>query len=151
MARTRLEELEAENERLRYQLAELKAALSDEGDLALRFGLTPTEGRILALIARRGRIAHEALHRGLYFDRSEPAEPKTIAVLLVRLRQKLKPHGIEIRTVWGVGFELPPASLAVIRCPRDAAVTPSAMMQSSSARVPDEDKAPCSNSCSLSA
>ena len=31
------------------------------------------------------------------------------------MRQKLKPHGIEIKTHWGMGFEMPAASKEVAR------------------------------------
>jgi DNA-binding response OmpR family regulator len=48
-------------------------------------------------------------------DHDDPSSPEIIKVWICKMRQKLKPPGIEIKTHWGVGFEMPEASKAIAR------------------------------------
>ena len=50
----------------------------------------------------------------LYWDKDEPGEEKIIDVLVCKIRKKLKPYGIDIKTHWGRGYYLPPRSGAGI-------------------------------------
>jgi hypothetical protein len=64
------------------------------------FGLTPTEARVLLLM-----LQNEALHQ----ERVDLA-PVCLHVHVHRIRQKLASHGLTVRSVWGVGYELVPES-----------------------------------------
>jgi two-component system, cell cycle response regulator CtrA len=50
----------------------------------------------------------------LFSDRiDEPPDVKIIDVWICKMRRKLQPFGIEIKTCWGVGYEMPESSKAI--------------------------------------
>ena len=58
----------------------------------------------------------DADHQAWYGDRiADPPDIKVIDVMVCKTRKKLALHGIEIRTVWGVGYEIPEESKARAR------------------------------------
>jgi hypothetical protein len=84
------------------QLSRLVTENRDQFFIAMQqlFGLTPTEISLLL-----GLIQQPSLLR----DRAtDTMTPQTVYVHLCRIRQRLAPHGIEIKTSWGHGYHLSP-------------------------------------------
>lgn len=100
--------LREENEALREQIAYLQAALMGPEELPLEWGLTKTEQRIVRVCLTRDIATKEAIATALYWDKDEPEDAiSNIRVHLSKIRRKLKPFGIEIKTSWGNGFYVP--------------------------------------------
>ena len=58
----------------------------------------------------------ETFTTALFSDRiDDPPEIKIIDVCICKVRKTLQPFGIEIKTCWGAGYELPEASKATVR------------------------------------
>jgi Transcriptional regulatory protein, C terminal len=70
----------------------------------LAFGVTQAEARVLVELTEHSFVAKENLLAAM----SPHGRPKTgtLNTAVCRLRQKLQPHGIEIVTVYGLGFQL---------------------------------------------
>ena len=103
MLRERVERLEAELKVLRSDFhAESYVAPAE-------FALNWSQERILgALIRHTSPLTHDALFevtRGPR-ARAEDRGEKLIHTVVCKLRQKLRPHGVEINTVSGVGYRL---------------------------------------------
>lgn len=102
--RQRIEELEEENRWLRDQMT----ATPDGGRFHC-LGLTVTEEKILSAIynVSPGTISTDRL-AGMTGRRKDPDEmtnPRgNVNVYIWRLRKKLRPMGVHIRTAWDVGF-----------------------------------------------
>ncbi|EKS37786.1 helix-turn-helix domain-containing protein [Afipia clevelandensis] len=105
----RVEYLEEENRQLRQSIAGMKH------DFPREWGLTGAEQRAL-----------NCLYTGQNFFRQEEAirfaasngnatDRDLVKVYICKLRKKLKPYGIEIKTVWGEGYELTPESGSLIK------------------------------------
>jgi len=108
-ALTRLNErLREENELLKEQNAYLRSALMGAVELPLEWKLTKTEQRIMSVCLARDLATKEALAAALYWDKEDPADgPSNVKVHISKIRRKLKPFGIEIKTIWGQGFHVP--------------------------------------------
>ena len=106
----RLSSLEAENEELRERLDWYRVnVFGSELRFPIDWHLTPTEERLLAaLLSPLEYMSTEALMIAMY-DASPDDEPddKVIDVFVCKLRKKVKPYGIEIRTIFGRGFAIP--------------------------------------------
>jgi two-component system, cell cycle response regulator CtrA len=113
----RLEALERENERLREENLSLKQALVSGGWRAPpEFRLTGKEARLLGCLLARDQATKDQLMTALY-DPGIDDEPeiKIIDVFVCKLRTKLRPFGIPVRTIWGVGYALDAESKDAIR------------------------------------
>lgn len=99
-------------ERVR-QLEQLTRELDDTVRPA--FGLTQDEGRVLAALMRWQIVGKQQLMALLYGHRDDPPGAKIIDQYIMRIRRKLKPHGIVIDTVWGEGWALDEAARAKLR------------------------------------
>ena len=100
---------QAELETLRERNRQLEAALVglDAAALAMRLALTPTEFAIYCMLKSHRVVTREALMVGLYGDRVDnPPEPRTIDVLICKLRKKLSAEGLSIVSQWGTGWRL---------------------------------------------
>jgi DNA-binding response OmpR family regulator len=107
--RDRVSWLEEENRLLRETFA-------PQIVFPFEWNLTKSERNCLAALASapEGYCSREALELALYgLDDDVPA--KTVEIFILRMRRKLAPHHIEIATVWGDGYRLPPPSLARVR------------------------------------
>lgn len=110
-AKTREQVLEEENELLRYRLDELLGA-------ALLCPIQSMRGaqfRILNLLARRSpmTVPYEALHHAMNAEPERLRDPHcALKVHVSRARTALTKHKIEIETIWGIGYRLPPESKA---------------------------------------
>jgi hypothetical protein len=68
------------------------------------FGLTATEARLACLLFKLGFVSRTRAHHHLYGDAD--CSPATLRVTLARLRARLEPHGIQIETVHGEGWQM---------------------------------------------
>ena len=115
-ADARVEALEAENERLRDELEHLKESLGMHFVAPIEWGLTSSETKIFGRLLKPGVATKAAMMATLYRDVGcDEAEIKIVDVFVCRLRKKLKPWGLTILTVWGLGYEMPEESRARFR------------------------------------
>jgi DNA-binding winged helix-turn-helix (wHTH) protein len=78
--------------------------------------LTFSERLLLGLLMRRQRATKEQMMTVLYADRpDEEPGSKILDVMICKMRKKLSPHGVEIRTLHGAGYELTPTSREKIK------------------------------------
>lgn len=94
---------------LEESLKQAKEPVEEPDDYQTPVGVTlsPNEGRIFAQLLRREIVTR---HRLIAItQRRTDAEPKLkdVDVWINRLRSKLRPLGIEIVTVYGIGYMLP--------------------------------------------
>ena len=71
----------------------------------LKFGMTPSQARILLALMEHGCVGREDLHGAMSVDGNAMSTIKTVDVAVHHMRRKLAGHGIEIETVWGVGYK----------------------------------------------
>lgn len=96
--------LRKENELLREQVRQLKAALVVDTQIPAEWGLTSSEATLLMVLAGREMATYEAIITALYGARpGDPPSAEIVKVWLHRLRRKLAPHGATITTIWGRG------------------------------------------------
>ena len=106
-----LRALQDENARLREQAAYLQDALTCGFVAPPEWRLTPQENRFLGALVARPLATRELIMAALYHQRGvDEAEMKIIDVFACKVRKKLKPHDIEIHTVWGRGYRLDTAT-----------------------------------------
>ena len=104
--------LEAENEALREKLAWFEEIFRSTIWVPPAFGLTSAEAKIFALLLKRDQVSREAAMVALYEDGGPDIEINIINVRVCTMRAKLKPFGIGIETVWGVGYRMSPEAKA---------------------------------------
>ena len=110
--------LRREVEVLRDALEAMRGALaSDAGVKIIELAkLTYSERMLLGLLMRRNRATKDQMMTMLYADRpDEEPDSKILDVMICKMRKKLSPHGVEIRTIHGAGYELPPTSREKIK------------------------------------
>lgn len=117
-------QLEMENDTLRARVAQLEAFLTGGNIQApLEWGLTTSEEMVFGALASRELATKEfimtLLYRGLQQDE---AEIKIVDVLICKLRKKIRPFGVEIRTHWGRGFSLSAEARARLKIKHNAGV-----------------------------
>src|SRR5262249_26416538 len=78
------------------------------------WGLTRREADVLGILLRRQVMTHAQLFEAIWGGDSDRGI-KIVEVVVCKLRAKLRPHGIAIRTEHGVGYFVPPASKATAR------------------------------------
>ncbi|QPC44500.1 winged helix-turn-helix domain-containing protein [Kaustia mangrovi] len=112
--------LQDEVEILRERVRQLEEALYGPAGRMLecqyRLGLTVMQSRFLGALMSREVVGKEALLVALYGDRKQdwPGD-KTLDAHAFKLRQRLAVHGIELRTVRGIGYALDDAAKDRIR------------------------------------
>ena len=105
----RLEVVKQENLLLRERVAALEAILMDCWQPPIEWRLTHQEALVFGVLVNRDLATKDAIMAALYAERvtdEEVPEPKITDVFICKVRKKLKPFGIEIRTVWGQGWAL---------------------------------------------
>ena len=110
--------LRREVESLRDALEAMRGALaSDAGVKIIELAkLTYSERMLLGLLMRRHRATKDQMMTMLYADRpDEEPDSKILDVMICKMRKKLSPHGVEIRTIHGAGYELTPTSREKIK------------------------------------
>ncbi|HEY0920612.1 winged helix-turn-helix domain-containing protein [Devosia sp.] len=107
----------AENQQLRDRIDHLEAMLGMTPPPPVWLGLTPQEGRVLGLLAKRERANRDQIYAALYSTRPDADGPemKIVDVFVCKLRKKLRAADIAIDTLWGVGYGLRDENLAKAR------------------------------------
>ncbi|GAC1572940.1 MAG: hypothetical protein NVS3B5_02120 [Sphingomicrobium sp.] len=107
----------SEVQRLKDRIEELEGLLGmgeDDATLILAAtGLSLTACKMVGVIRKRASVTtKDMLYTMLYGDRSEgdQPDPKIIHVEICKARAGLRSFGIEIQTVWGIGFRMDPGS-----------------------------------------
>lgn len=96
-------------------IAGLTAALNDGTEEFYGVaGLGRMEARFVGALTKCGRISRERLIVAVWGNDGAP-ELKTIDVTLCHLRKKLRPHGIEIATLYNYGYEMSRDSIERLR------------------------------------
>lgn len=114
----RLEALKVENDMLRARIAQLEDALmaSERFVVPVEWRLTANEARVFGVLLARELATKEAIMAALYGNLGkDEAEIKIVDVFVCKARRKLKPFGVEIKTVWGQGYYLTPETKARLR------------------------------------
>lgn len=119
-----------EIKRLTAEVASLRQAVTtlNAGPVVpIELRLTKCETGMLEALMAPGATtkSKEQLLAAAYSDRyatGDEPEIKIVDVFICKLRKKLKPFGIEVETVWGQGYHLPPESRAILRRMTDGAV-----------------------------
>lgn len=111
--------LRGELETAREEIRQLKAAMSvhDATAQATRLGISVRGAEILLLLVRRGHANFDQLYDALFDDEDDSCMEWRQAVrqYVKRLRQKLRPHGISIQSIYGHGYRMDEASRAKAR------------------------------------
>lgn len=102
-------------ETLEEEIRQLKAKIDDLTGMgfyqeAIRvFGLTPTEAKIFCLLVKVGAAEYPRME-SLVFDDDRHLELDNpigaIRTYIKRMRQKIRPHGLDCETVYGFGFNM---------------------------------------------
>lgn len=102
-AMARIDELEGQVHNLESALEFDKTA-----NVQAAFNLSETLAQLLIMLADGKPKNKERLHSALYWRRfvDEMPDTKILDKLVSQLRKAVTPHGIEIRTVWGNGYQL---------------------------------------------
>ena len=103
-----------ETARLRDRIEELERLMGMRMVAPRLFGLTRREADMLGILLRRQVMTHAHLFEAIWGGDSERSV-KIVEVVVCKLRAKLRPHGIAIRTEYGVGYFIPPDSKATAR------------------------------------
>lgn len=98
----------AEIEALRERIRDLEGTLKLVDPLTAQYKLPPSLRRILGLLVALSYVTHEMLEQQLGLAASG-------RVAIYRLRRRLKPYGIEIKSRQSVGYWLEPAMKEKIR------------------------------------
>jgi DNA-binding winged helix-turn-helix (wHTH) protein len=103
-----------ETARLRDRVEELERLLGMRPVLPRMWGLTGREADVLGILLRRQVMTHAQLFEAIWGGDSD-CSVKIVEVMVCKLRAKLRPHGIAIRTEHGVGYFVPSDSKAKAR------------------------------------
>lgn len=112
--------LEDENETLRERVRQLEAELADVEFVPVEWGLTASEATVLGVLVNRDVAGKDAILAGLYRDiGKDVADEQIVDVYISKLRRKLNPYGVEIKTWHGRGWRLDERWREYLRAPQD--------------------------------
>jgi DNA-binding response OmpR family regulator len=103
-----------ESARLRDRVEELERLLGMRRVVPRVWGLTRREADVFGILLKRQVMSQTQLFEAIWGGDSD-RETKIVEVVVCKLRAKLRPHGIAIRTEHGVGYFMPPQSKAAAR------------------------------------
>lgn len=107
--------LERENEELHERIAQLEGMLGQTW-LPPIFGLTSKEEQVVQSLLSSDVMTSERAMLALYSDNpDDPPDEKIIDVFVCKIRKKLEPFGVEIKTHWGRGWSMSTESKNEIR------------------------------------
>lgn len=106
-----MEEIEAENEMLRAKVQLLEQELTGGFVAPIEWRLTVQESKVMGVLLSRELATKSSIMTALYVDRhdGEVSEAKIVDVFICKIRSKLAPWNIEIKTRWGQGYFIPAA------------------------------------------
>jgi DNA-binding response OmpR family regulator len=108
----RIRQLELEKQRLQDQVDELQGALVAYVELPREWKLTTKEAEVFRVLIRRPVVSYDAVMAGLYSSRPSTPDREIVKSWVCRLRKKLGPHGVEIRTIRHIGYAVDDATRA---------------------------------------
>lgn len=124
----RLARAEEEIEALRQENANLRGeARFDPPDYPTGWGLTRAECLILSALMANGHLTKRKLVAATPVVWSAKRCTKNAAVHICRMREKLRPLGVEITNQINVGYSIPPAHKAIILREIEAASLPAVL------------------------
>jgi two-component system cell cycle response regulator CtrA len=118
----RIKVLEEEAKNLRAAVEELSAV----PQIPLALKLTKREGLLFSALLSKPSATKEQLMAMMYADRYDVGEEpglKIIHVFVQKVRHKIKPFGLEIGTIWGVGYAVSAETKAAVRRMNDDLVS----------------------------
>lgn len=78
--------------------------------------LSPLERKVLALLVRRDHVSKTTILTATAKDgEDDDRDPKIADVIICKLRPKLAPLGVEIKTAWGEGYSISVTHRALLR------------------------------------
>ncbi|MET1415092.1 helix-turn-helix domain-containing protein [Roseibium sp. HPY-6] len=100
--------LRAQLEQKEARIAELERLIADQQIVfPTQWDLTRIQTRILRFLLKRNFANREQIHAFLYADRDDGGpELENVRVHICLLRKKLKPHGVNINWLVGMGYSL---------------------------------------------
>jgi len=109
--------LRAQLEQKEARIAELERLIADQQiTFPPDWDLTRIQTRILRFLLKRSFANREQIHAFLYADREDGGpELENVRVHICLLRKKLKPHGVNISWLGGMGYRLDDATKEKIR------------------------------------
>jgi SOS response regulatory protein OraA/RecX len=112
--------LKRENEQLRDKLTVFEESVGVTMRAPRALKLTKMEERIFCAVYQKGFIRRDAVMAAMYgpdmYDRCR----ECLDVLLMKVRKKCRPHGLEISAVYARGFEMPEASRRIVKAMYEA-------------------------------
>lgn len=78
--------------------------------IARTFKITPAMSRVFAALLRRPEMTKATLHLAVQREGSDVTDPKIVDVMICKLRKVMPKYDIEIKTIWGRGYFIPPES-----------------------------------------
>ena len=109
----------SETGRLRDRVEELERLIGLRLVPPRLWGLTRREADVLGILLRRQVMTYAQLFEAIWGGDSD-CDAKIVEVVVCKLRAKLRPHGIAIRTDHGVGYFVPSESKAAARAQIEA-------------------------------
>ncbi len=98
----------AEHVRRESEARESESEATERLAVVMRaFGLTKAEAQFMQALLPGRAVTKEALYAAID-RRDDEVDIKIVDVLASKVRKKLRPHGVEIETVWGTGYRLAP-------------------------------------------
>jgi two-component system cell cycle response regulator CtrA len=120
----------SELQRALDRIEELEGLLGLHINLPNELGLTPLELKYLGLIMRKEIVSQNVIHNAVYggLPECDQPDPKTIDVHICKIRKKLAPKGLAIKTRYGVGFYMDDETKAALKklCEIKSSFSPSA-------------------------
>lgn len=107
-----------ENETLKERVRQLEELLVfDKGwRPPAEWRLSKSESLIMGLLVSRNLVTRDACMAVIYgADGREPASESILGVWVARIRDKVKPFGVSVKTRWGQGFYLEPSVRAALQ------------------------------------
>lgn len=79
------------------------------------WGLTKMEERLVRALAAIAYPTNSQLMTEMYYDHPDGRVPKIIDVYICKVRKKLRPFGVTIKTRWAVGYYAEGESRRILR------------------------------------
>lgn len=120
MQSSEVQSLKRENEQLRDRLTVLEDSLGVSLRAPRVLRLSRMKERIFCALYRRGFVERDALMAAMYGADAYNKDPKILDVCICHMRKKCDPVGVEIKNVYGRGYEMPEASRLIVKALYDA-------------------------------
>jgi DNA-binding response OmpR family regulator len=115
-----MEALARENERLRDRLTVFEESVGVTLSAPRVLQLSRIKERIFCALYRRGFASRDAIMAAMYGANAYEKDPKILDVSVCQLRKKCRPRGIEIKSVYGRGYEMSDESRRIAKAMYDA-------------------------------